>query len=96
MRRFVERERARLAPLPLLLLRDDVRRVWLPDEPDRERVLPLRDLGGEDVRVAMLLRLRDGHIRPTCNTPPAPRCDGATARDPRPAAIDSCPTEWGA
>jgi len=56
----------------LLLFRDEVRRVWLLDEPDRERVLPLCDRDGEDVRVAMVLRLRDRHNSLTCNTPPTP------------------------
>ena len=49
LRRDEDRERERLL---VLLFFDGLRRVWLPDEPDRERVL-LRDRGGEDVRVAM-------------------------------------------
>ena len=49
LRRDDDRERERLL---VLLFFDGLRRVWLPDEPDRERVL-LRDRGGEDVRVAM-------------------------------------------
>jgi hypothetical protein len=53
--------------LVLLFFVDD-RRVWLPDEPDRELVV-LRDRGGEDVRVAMAMRLRDRHISLTRNTP---------------------------
>jgi hypothetical protein len=46
---------------------DAGRRVWLRDVPDRERVL--REPDGEDVRVAMAMRLRDGHISLTRNTP---------------------------
>ena len=54
------------------LLRVEVlRRAWLPDDRERERpaVLVLRDLGGEDVRVAMVANVRDDHICHTCHTP---------------------------
>ena len=77
-RRDEDRERERLL---VLLFFDDERRVWLPDEPDRERVL-LRDRGGEDVRVAMPSRLRDRHISLTRNTPAHP------ARDRHRSALD--------
>jgi hypothetical protein len=49
LRRDDERDRERLLVFRFF---DGLRRVWLPDEPDRERVV-LRDRGGEDVRVAM-------------------------------------------
>ncbi len=49
---------------------DDARRVEPPDRADRELVL-VRDREGEDVRVAMRLRLRDRHISPPRNTPQA-------------------------
>jgi len=57
----------------LLRFFDEVRRVWLPDDRDRE-LLPLdllepRDLGGEDVRVAMIARLCRYHTSLTCHTP---------------------------
>jgi hypothetical protein len=45
---------------------DELRRVWLRDVPDRE--LALRDRDGEDVRVAMLQRLRDNLTSLTRNT----------------------------
>ncbi|CAA9379521.1 MAG: hypothetical protein AVDCRST_MAG21-1412 [uncultured Nocardioidaceae bacterium] len=69
-RRVRELERAGERLLPVLLLLDDERRVWLPDEPDRERLV-LCDRGGEDVRVAMAVRLRDRHSSLPRNTPPA-------------------------
>jgi len=57
-------------------LLEEVRRVWLPDDRDRElpelllRVAPeVRDAGGEDVRVAMPRRLRDRHTSHTHPTP---------------------------
>jgi len=53
--------------LLLLLVVDDERRVWLRDVPDRE--LLLRDADGEDVRVAMAMRLRDCHTSLMANTP---------------------------
>jgi hypothetical protein len=65
LRRRDERGRERLLVRRFF---DDGRRVWLPDEPDRELVV-LRDRGGEDVRVAMATRLRDRHISLTRNTP---------------------------
>jgi len=73
----------------VLLRFDEVRRVWLPDDRDRE-LLPLdllepRDLGGEDVRVAMIARLCRYHTSLTRHTPifrPVspirPRRDGCT------------------
>ena len=66
-RRVEDRERERLL---VLLFFDGDRRDWLPDAPDRERVV-LRDRGGEDVRVAMATRLRDRHTSLTRNTPRA-------------------------
>jgi len=47
---------------------EDFRRVWLPDDRVLEPLL-LRDAGGEDVRVAMLMRVSD---RPTSLTPHTP------------------------
>jgi hypothetical protein len=52
---------------------DEDRRVWLPDVRDRELLLfdtfLLRDLGGEDVRVAMMTRLGRYHTSLTRHTP---------------------------
>jgi hypothetical protein len=52
---------------------DDFRRVWLPDdrgfEEADEELLPFRDAGGEDVRVAMVSRLGEC---PTSHTPHTP------------------------
>lgn len=74
---MAEDERERLRELPLRLDELALRRVVpaeepardFPDDPDRELAL-LRDREGEDVRVAMLPRLRDRHRSPTGNTPP--------------------------
>jgi hypothetical protein len=52
-------ERARL---------EDERRRRVPDDRDEE-LRELRDLGGEDVRVAMMRRLRLCHMGLTCHTP---------------------------
>ena len=53
-------------------LRDDLlRRVWLPDD----RGFLLRDRGGEDVRVAMVVRLRGHPNSPTCHTPDSSAAD---------------------
>jgi hypothetical protein len=64
---------------------DEVRRVWLPDDRDRELLLfatlLLRDLGGEDVRVAMMVRLGRYHISLTRHTP-IPRPDSHTRPTP--------------
>ena len=58
---------------------EDFRRVWLPDDRDREvpalrrlllrALLVLRDAGGEDVRVAMVRRLCECHTSLTRHTP---------------------------
>jgi hypothetical protein len=57
-----------------LLLLLEVRRDWLPDDREREPPEALedpveRDAGGEDVRVAMRLRLRDRHTSHRHHTP---------------------------
>jgi hypothetical protein len=53
-----------------LRLDEEDRRAWLPDEPDRElEDFELRDLGGEDVRVAMVARLGADHTSHTRPTP---------------------------
>jgi hypothetical protein len=51
---------------------EDFRRVWLPDDRVLELAL-LRDAGGEDVRVAMLRSLSEGHTSLTLHTPGAGR-----------------------
>lgn len=54
---------------------EDFRRVWLPDDrvldPAAElfALLLVRDAGGEDVRVAMVTRVCDGHTSTTLHTP---------------------------
>jgi hypothetical protein len=64
-------------------LLEEVRRVWLPDDRDRELPEPLlapvvRDAGGEDVRVAMPRRLRDRH---TSHMHPTPDRSGGAVRE---------------
>ena len=70
------------------------RRDWLPDDRDRELEDPFleevpeaRDRGGEDVRVAMVGRLRDRHTRHTHPTPHVRDIleTGSVAPDRRPA-----------
>ncbi|HEX6878276.1 MAG TPA: hypothetical protein VF165_21645 [Nocardioidaceae bacterium] len=51
---------------------EDFRRVWLPDDRVLEP-LRLRDAGGEDVRVAMVMRLSERTTSPWCYTPSAGR-----------------------
>lgn len=62
---------------------EDLRRVWVPDDRDREvpavpfdvlrdftgALLVLRDAGGEDVRVAMVMSVGEGHTSLTRYTP---------------------------
>ncbi|HSE10217.1 MAG TPA: hypothetical protein VLB29_16270 [Nocardioidaceae bacterium] len=54
---------------------EDFRRDWLPDDRVFEGavLLPLlfRDAGGEDVRVAMVTRVFQGHTSLTLHTPGA-------------------------
>jgi hypothetical protein len=47
---------------------EDFRRVWLPDDRVLEPDL-LRDAGGEDVRVAMLMRVGECPTSLTLHTP---------------------------
>jgi hypothetical protein len=66
--RFVDLEREDPPRRAVLLLElDDPRADAL--EPVDRRLEDLRDLEGEDVRVAMLATIRDAHISHTCHTP---------------------------
>lgn len=70
---------------PRLDFFDEDRRVWLPDDRDRE-LLPFdffepRDRGGEDVRVAMIPRLGRYHTSLTRHTPMHPSVSRTPIRE---------------
>jgi hypothetical protein len=68
---------------------EDFRRVWLPDDRDRELEPPLpevallRDAGGEDVRVAMVMTLSHRHTSLMRYTPDAAPRRSGRGRHPR-------------